>query len=83
MDYSIQVSLVVSGCFSLKKDGSLRMCCDFRKLNQKTIPDRHPLPKVQATLDGLGGNKFFTVLDQTRAYYQGFVAEKDRKKLLL
>ena len=63
-----------------KKDGKLRLCCDFRKLNSKTIPDKHPLPKVQSSLDSLGGNSYFTVLDQTRAYYQGFIEEKDRQK---
>jgi transposase InsO family protein len=63
-----------------KKDGKLRLCCDFRKLNSKTIPDKHPLPKVQSSLDSLGGNRYFTVLDQTRAYYQGFIEEKDRPK---
>ena len=63
-----------------KKDGSLRLCCDFRRLNKKTIPDKHPLPRVQASLDSLGGSKWFSVLDQSRAYYQGFIAEEDRHK---
>ena len=63
-----------------KKDGSLRLCCDFRKLNAKTVPDKHPLPRIQSTLDSLGGSRWFSVLDQTRAYYQGFVSEKDQHK---
>ena len=46
-----------------KKDGSIRMCCDYRKLNAKTIPDRHPLPRIQNILDNLGGNHYFTLLD--------------------
>ena len=33
-----------------KKDGSLRLCIDYRQLNKKTVPDRHPLPRIQATL---------------------------------
>ena len=53
-----------------KKDGSIRMCCDYRKLNAKTIPDRHPLPRIQNTLDNLGGNQYFTLLDQSKAYHQ-------------
>ena len=53
-----------------KKDGSIRMCCDYRKLNAKTIPDRHPLPRIQNTLDNLGGNRYFTLLDQSKAYHQ-------------
>ena len=63
-----------------KKDGSLRLCCDFRKLNAKTVPDKHPLPRIQSTLDSLGGSRWFSVLDQTRAYYQGFVSKKDQHK---
>ena len=33
-----------------KRDGGLHLCCDFRKLNKVTIPDRHPLPQIQTTL---------------------------------
>ena len=63
-----------------KKDGDLRLCCDFRKLNAKSIPDKHPLPRVQTAIENLQGSKFFTVLDQSRAYYQGFVREEARRK---
>ena len=61
-----------------KKDGSLRICVDFRQVNSKTVPDKQPIPKVQDILNNLGGNKWFTVLDQTRAYYQGCLAEERR-----
>ena len=47
-----------------KKDGSLRLCCDYRQLNSKTIPDRHPLPKMQNILENLGGSQYFSILDQ-------------------
>ena len=60
-----------------KKDGALRLCCDFRRLNKKTISDKHPLPRVQASLDSLGGSKWFSVVDQSHAYYQG---SEDRHK---
>ena len=42
---------------------------DFRHVNSKTVPDKQPIQKVQDTLNNLGGNKRFTVLDQIRAYY--------------
>ena len=42
-----------------KKDGSLRLCCDYRELNAKTIPDRHPIPRVQDSLDILFDKKWF------------------------
>ena len=54
-----------------KKDGSLRMCVDYRRLNQKTIPDRQPIPRVQDILDGLNGQVWFSTLDLTQAYHQG------------
>jgi len=53
-----------------KKDGSLRICCDYRKLNANTIPDRHPLPRIQDLIDNLGGNQYFSLLDQSKAYHQ-------------
>lgn len=56
-----------------KRDGSLRLCVDFRELNRRTVPDRHPLPRVHTTIENLGGNKWFSLLDQGKAYYQGFV----------
>ena len=40
-----------------KKCGNLRLCIDFRKLNAKTIPDRHPIPRVQDILDRLHGQR--------------------------
>lgn len=61
-----------------KKDGSLRLCVDFRELNLKTIPDRHPLPRIQDLLDSLGGFTWFSILDQGSAYHQGFVDVESR-----
>ena len=56
-----------------KKDRTLRLRIDYRQLNQKTVPDRHPLPHVQAFQDSLGGNNWFSLLDQGKAYYQGYI----------
>ena len=42
---------------------------DFRELNRRTVPDRHPLPRVQTTIENLGGNKWFSLLDQGKFYY--------------
>ena len=53
-----------------KKDGGLRLCCDYRALNEKTINDRHPLPRIQESLDMLGGNSWFSLLDEGKAYHQ-------------
>ncbi|KAI4882368.1 hypothetical protein NFI96_008891, partial [Prochilodus magdalenae] len=61
-----------------KKDGSLRLCIDYRLLNQKTVQDRHPLPRIQDLIDTLGGHSWFSILDQGKAYHQGFMAEGSR-----
>ena len=61
-----------------KRDGELRLCCDFRELNNRTIPDRHPLPRIQSILDNLGGNEWYSILDQRRAYHQAFMDPKSR-----
>lgn len=59
-----------------KKDGTLRLCIDYRELNRRTIADRCPIPRVQETLDCLGGNTWFTVLDQGKSYHQGFMSKE-------
>ena len=63
-----------------KKDGTLRLCIDYRELSQRTATDRHPLPRVQTTLENLGGNAWFSLLDQGKAYHQGFIHPKDQYK---
>ena len=61
-----------------KKNGGLRLCVDYRKLNAKTLSDAQPIPRIQDILDSLGGSKFFTTLDMSKAYHQGFMDEKSR-----
>lgn len=61
-----------------KKDGTLRLCIDYRELNRKTHPDRHPIPRVQDVMDSLGGNTIFSLLDQGKAYHQGFMSKDSR-----
>ena len=58
-----------------KKDKSLRLCVDYRALNQKTIPDRHPIPRIQEAFGSLGGNTWFSVLDQGKAYHQCYMSD--------
>ena len=53
-----------------KKDGKIRMCVDYRKLNAVTIPDKFPVPNLLDSIFGLSGTKFFTKLDLIRGYYQ-------------
>lgn len=53
-----------------KKDGSDRMCVDYRKLNEITIKDRFPLPLIDDHIDRLGKHKYFTSLDMATGFHQ-------------
>lgn len=61
-----------------KRDNSLRLCIDYRALNQKTLASQRPIPRIQETLDQLMGNRWFSCLDQGKAYHQGFVKPECR-----
>ena len=52
-----------------KKDGSLRMCIDYRSLNSITKADRFPIPSMNDLIFGLHGMKFFTTIDLKKGYY--------------
>jgi hypothetical protein len=53
-----------------KKDGSLRPCIDFRKLNSLTVPDYFPLPRIETVLEKIGGCSFYSSLDLSSGYMQ-------------
>ena len=55
-----------------------RLCVDFSALNKQTRPERHPIPRIQQTLDNLGGNSWSFVLDRGRAYHQGFMSQNSQ-----
>ena len=63
-----------------KRDGTTRFCIDYRRLNQLTIPDSHPLPRIDDTLEALGGSKWFSTLDLKSGFHQVSIAEEDRPK---
>ena len=62
-----------------KKDGSLRLCIDYRRLNAVTVPDKHPLPNLSDAVFGLYGMRYFTSLDMVRGYYQFGLDESSRE----
>lgn len=57
-----------------------RLVIDFRKLNQKTIDDKYPIPNVSTILSNLGRAKYFTTLDLKSGFHQIELAERDREK---
>ncbi|PIK44331.1 hypothetical protein BSL78_18804 [Apostichopus japonicus] len=63
-----------------KKDGTLRFCIDYRKLNAKTIKDAYALPRIEESLDALAGAKWFSSLDLKSGYWQIEVEEKEKYK---
>ncbi|KAI7813567.1 hypothetical protein IRJ41_020632 [Triplophysa rosa] len=65
-----------------KKNGSIRMCIDYRLLNSRTVPDQYTTPCIEDALNALSGSKWFSVLDLRSGYYQIAIAEEDREKLL-
>lgn len=63
-----------------KKTGDLRMCCDHRLLNNRTVKDSYPLPRIEDSLDKLHGARYFSSLDLKSAYNQVDIDERDRHK---
>ena len=63
-----------------KKDGSTRFCVDFRRVNDMTRKDAQPLPRIDNTLDALGGACYFSTLDLASGYWQVEVDSRDREK---
>ena len=63
-----------------KKDGTQRMCVDYRKLNKVTINDPYPLPNIEDLIANIGLSKFITTLDLTKGYYQVPVNPQYREK---
>uniref|UniRef100_A0A3Q2XXG7 Gypsy retrotransposon integrase-like protein 1 n=1 Tax=Hippocampus comes TaxID=109280 RepID=A0A3Q2XXG7_HIPCM len=63
-----------------KKNGSIRLCIDYRKLNLRTIRDAYALPNIEETFAALSGAKWFSVMDLKSGYYQVEVAEEDKPK---
>ena len=56
--------------FVRKSSGELRFCVDFRQLNNLTVKDSYPLPRIDSCMDSLGGAKYFSTLDLRSGYWQ-------------
>jgi len=60
-----------------KKDGSMRLCIDYRQLNKVTIKNRYPLPRIDDLMDQLVGARVFSKIDLRSGYHQIKVNDED------
>ncbi|MBV2113483.1 MAG: reverse transcriptase family protein, partial [Candidatus Thiodiazotropha sp. (ex Ctena orbiculata)] len=63
-----------------KKDGGVRPCVDYRRVNQLVKPDGFPLPRIQDCLDAVAGSTLFSTFNLTSGYFQIPVKEEDISK---
>jgi len=66
--------------FVHKKDGTLRMCVDYKALNKATMKNRYPLPQIDDLFDRLSEAKMFSRIDLRSGYYQIWITEGDEEK---
>ncbi|UYV78601.1 hypothetical protein LAZ67_16002112, partial [Cordylochernes scorpioides] len=63
-----------------KRDGKYRFCVDYRKLNDVTVKDVYPIPRIDDVMDTLQGSKYFSAIDLRSGYWQVEIEEKDKEK---
>src|SRR3989442_1410856 len=67
--------------FVKKKDGTMRICIDYRRLNQVTVKNKYPLPRMDDLFDQLQGAKVFSKIDLRSGYHQLKIASEDIPKI--
>nr|GEV96994.1 hypothetical protein [Tanacetum cinerariifolium] len=72
-----QEEIMVVRDFPKKKDGSFRLCIEYKELNKWTVKNRYPLPRIDDLFDQLQGSQFFSKIDLRSGYHQLRVHEDD------
>jgi hypothetical protein len=67
--------------FVKKKDGSRRLCVDYRNLNEVTIKNKYPLPQIEDLFDQMRGAKIFSKIDLRSGYHQLKIRTEDVPKI--
>jgi hypothetical protein len=65
-----------------KKDSSLRICVDYRQLNQKPKKDAYALPRIEEILNCLAGNQYFSVIDMKSGFHQVEILEEHKERTI-
>ncbi len=68
--------------FVHKKDGTLRMCVDYKALNKVMVKNQHPLPRIDDLCDRLSRAKIFNSIDLSSGYYQIRMVKRDEEKIV-
>ena len=66
--------------FVKKKDGTLRLCVDYRQLNKATVKNKYPLPRIDDLFDQLQGTEYFSKIDLQSGYHQLRIKRGDTLK---
>jgi hypothetical protein len=69
--------------FVKKKDGTLRLCIEFRQLNKSTVKNKYPLPRTNDLFDQIRGVKIFSKIELRSGYHQVRINEEDINKTTL